>query len=210
AFPPFEYVENNKVVGVDADIAQMIADELGVKLKITNMDFDPIVNYIQSGKGDFAAAGMSITPERLENVDMSIEYTTSTQYIIVRKGTDIKNFDPNGKIVGVQQGTTGDFAYASDEKVMKVKEVKRFKSAIDAANDLKLNRLDCVIVDELPAKKIVEQNSADLECYDPKYDPESYAIAVKKGNTELLEVINKVLKKAVDEGKVKELVVKHS
>jgi ABC-type amino acid transport substrate-binding protein len=209
-FAPFEFVENNKVVGVDAELAQAIADEIGVKLEITDMNFDLIVDYVKTGKGDFAAAGLSINEERKKQVDFSIEYTTSTQYIIVKKGTDVKSFDPNGKVIGVQQGTTGDLYYASDKKVMQAKEVKRFKSAVDAAKDLALGRIDCVIVDELPAKKIVEQNKDTLDCFDPGYAPESYAFAVKKNNKELLEVINKVLKEQVEAGKVKDLVIKYS
>ncbi|WMJ22000.1 transporter substrate-binding domain-containing protein [Paludicola sp. MB14-C6] len=209
-FAPFEFVENNKVVGVDPELAQMIADEIGVKLEITNMDFDLLVDYVKTGKGDFAAAGMTITDERKKQVDFSIEYTTSTQYIIVKKGTDVKSFSPNGKVIGVQQGTTGDLFYASDKKVIQAKEVKRYKSSIDAAKDILLGRVDCVIVDELPAKKIVEQNKDTLECFNPGYEPESYAFAVKKENKELLDVINKVLQKQVESGKVKELVLKHS
>lgn len=209
-FAPFEYVENNKVVGVDVELAQMIADEIGVDLEVTNMNFDLLIDYVKSGKGDFAAAGMTINEERKKQVDFSIEYTTSTQYIIVPKGTDVASFDPNGKVIGVQQGTTGDLYYASDETVMKAKEVKRYKSVIDAAKDLELGRLDCVIIDELPAKKIVEQNKDKMECFDPGYEPESYAFAVKKNNKELLDVINKVLQEQVDSGKIKDLIIKHS
>lgn len=210
AFPPFEYVENDEVVGVDIDIANEIAKELGVKLTVQDMEFDLIVDYIKAGKGDMGAAGMTVTDERKQQVDFSVEYITSTQYVIVPAGTDTETFELDGKVIGVQEGTTGDVYYADEPKVIKAKEVKKYKSAIDAAADMLLGRVDCVIIDELPAKKITAQNEGKMICYDPGYEPESYAIAVQKGNTELLEVINTVLQRLMDEGKIQEYVINHS
>ena len=154
AFPPFEYVENDEVVGVDVDIANEIAKELGVKLTVQDMEFDLIIDYIKAGKGDIGAAGITADDERRKQVDFSVEYITSTQYVIVPAGTDTKTFKLDGKVIGVQEGTTGDVYYASDAEVIKAKEVKKYKSAIDAAADMLLGRVDCVIIDELPAKKI--------------------------------------------------------
>ena len=210
AFPPFEYVENDEVVGVDVDIANEIAKELGVKLTVQDMEFDLIIDYIKAGKGDIGAAGITADDERRKQVDFSVEYITSTQYVIVPAGTDTKTFKLDGKVIGVQEGTTGDVYYASDAEVIKAKEVKKYKSAIDAAADMLLGRVDCVIIDELPAKKITEKNAGKMICYDAGYEPESYAIAVKKDNEELLDAINTVLKRLMDEGKIQEYVVKHS
>ena len=212
AFAPFEYMDGSEIVGVDVDIANEIAKELGVELEITNMDFDSIVDYVQSGKGDFGAAGMTVDEERKEKVDFSVEYVTSTQYVIVPAGTDVETFDLNDKIIGVQQGTTGDMYYASVNDgtgEFIAKEVKRYKSAVDAANDMKLGRVDCVIIDELPAKKIVENNPDDMLCYDPGWAPEDYAIAVQKGS-DLLPVINTVLERLIEEGKIDEFVINHT
>ncbi len=209
AFPPFEYVDGTEVVGVDADIAAEIAKELGVELEITNMDFDSIIDFVKSGKGDFGAAGMTVNEERLEQVDFSVEYVTSTQYIIVPAGTDIETFDLNDKVVGVQQGTTGDIYYASVTDVFTAKEVKRYKSAVDAAADMELGRVDCVIIDELPAKKICENNAETMICYDAGWAPEDYAIAVKKGS-DLLPVINTVLERLMSEGKIAEYLINHT
>lgn len=208
AFPPFEYMDGDEIKGVDIDIAQAIADELGVKLTVTNMDFDPIVDYVKSGRGDLGIAGMTINDERKQAIDFSDEYITTTQYIIVPKDTDESTFDPNGKVIGVQQGTTGDFVYASD--VLDAKEVKRYKSGVDAVADLKAGRVDCVIIDELPAKKLAEQNADAVKAYDPGYDKESYAIAMKKGSTELQTLVNKVLKDFADSGKLEESIVAHT
>ncbi len=192
-FPPFEYMEGEEIKGVDIDIAQAIADELGVKLTVTNMDFDPIVDYINSGRGDLGIAGMTINEKRQKAVDFSDTYITTKQYIVVNKDVDENTFDPNGKIIGVQQGTTGDTVYASGE--IEAKEVKRYKSAVDAVADLKAGRIDCVVVDEMPAKKLAEQNADSVKCYDPGYDEESYAITMKKDSPELQKFVNSVLKK---------------
>jgi len=210
AFPPFEYYKNNEIVGVDVDIANEIAKEIGVKLVVKHMDFDFICDYIKAGKGDIGVAGMSITEDRKKQVNFSVEYITSTQYVIVPKGTDTASYKLDGKVIGVQAGTTGDLYYASDPEVIKAKEVKKYKSAIDAASDMILGRVDCVIIDEMPAKKIVSQHSDKLVCYDPGYEPESYAIAVSKDNPELLETVNKVLNNLIKDGKVSEYVIKHS
>ncbi len=209
-FPPFEYTKGTEVVGVDVDIANEIAKELGVKLVVQDMEFDLIVDYIKAGRGDIGAAGMTITDERKEQVDFSNEYITSTQYVIVPAGTDTKSYQLDGKVIGVQEGTTGDVYYASEPKVIKAKEVKKYKSAIDAANDMLLGRVDCVIIDELPAKKITEKSAGKMICYDPGYDPESYAITIQKGNEDFVEVVNKVLTRLKDEGKIDEYVVNHS
>ena len=114
-FPPFEYLENDKVVGVDADIAAEIAKDLGVELEIVDGKFDAVIPSVQSGKVSFGAAGMTVTEEREKEVDFSVKYITSTQYIIVPKDSDVKTIeDLAGKKIGVQLGTTGDFII-SDE-----------------------------------------------------------------------------------------------
>lgn len=209
AFAPFEYMDGSEVVGVDADIAAEIAKELGVELEITNMDFDSIIDFVKTGKGDFGAAGMTVNEERKQQVDFSIEYVTSTQYIIVPEGTDPATFDLNGKVVGVQQGTTGDLYYASVTDVFTAKDVKRYKSAVDAAADMMLGRVDCVIIDELPAKKIAENNAGKLICYDAGWAPENYAIAIQK-DSDLLPVINTVLERLMVEGKIEEFLLNHT
>jgi len=211
AFAPFEYMDGSDIVGVDVDIAKEIAKELGVELEIVDMNFDAIVDYVKNGKGDFAAAGMTINDERKEKVDFSIEYVTSTQYVIVMNNQDPDTFDLNDKVVGVQQGTTGDMYYASINDgtgEFIAKDVKRYKSAVDAAADMKNGRVDCVIIDELPAKKIVE-NNADMICFDPGWAPEDYAIAIQKGS-DLIDPINSVLERLMAEGKIDEYVINHT
>ena len=85
AFEPYEYVEDGKVVGIDASIAQAICDKLGYKLEIKDMEFDSILTAVTTGKVDFGMAGMTVTKERLEEVNFSDPYTTATQVIIVKE-----------------------------------------------------------------------------------------------------------------------------
>ena len=207
AFPPFEYVDNNEFVGVDVDIANEIAKDLGVELEVVNMDFDGIIDAVKSGKGSFAAAGITIKPDRQEKVDFSIEYVTSSQYLIIQKDSGITADQIPDLTIGVQAGTTGEF-FCVDDNGMAEDQVKKYKTALEAANDLKNGRIDGVIIDQLPAESIVAQND-DLELIPEPLTEEKYAIAVQKGNDTLLEAINTTLQRLMDEGKIDEYVLNH-
>ena len=207
AFPPFEYVDNNEFVGVDVDIANEIAKDLGVELEVVNMDFDGIIDAVKSGKGSFGAAGITIKPDRQEKVDFSIEYVTSSQYLIIQKDSGITADQIPDLTIGVQAGTTGEF-FCVDDNGMAEDQVKKYKTALEAANDLKNGRIDGVIIDQLPAESIVAQND-DLELIAEPLTEEKYAIAVQKGNDTLLEAINATLQRLMDEGKIDEYVLNH-
>lgn len=207
AFPPFEYVgADGKAAGVDIDISQAIADDLGVQLEVVDMNFDLLIDSVKAGKADFSAAGMTIKPERLEQIDFSDEYVKSAQYIIIKKDSGVTADKLDGLTIAVQESTTGDF-YATDE--IKAKEVLRFKSGIEAGAALSAGKCDAVIIDKLPAESIAANSNGVLEVLPDSLTEESYAIAVKKDSPDLLAEINKVLKKLVEEGKVDELVTKH-
>lgn len=225
AFPPFEYMEGETAMGVDVEIGMEIAKALGVELKVENVKFDSIVGGIQSGKAAFGAAGITITDERKESVDFSIEYYTSVQYIIMKEDADYKNIsDLSGKTIGVQLGTTGDILVSEavdgseDDNGEHVTgslegsgaECKQYANAIEASQDLINGRIDAVVVDKLPAESIVNNNTG-LKCVQAEdAEPEAYGICVAKGNDELLQVINDTLQKLIDEGKIDEYVVAHS
>jgi len=214
-FAPYEYKgDAGKVVGVDVDIANEIAKDLGVTLEIKDIAFNKIVEDLQVGRGDFGAAGMTITETRKTQVDFSVEYTTSTQFIIVPKGTDTAGFDLEGKTIGVQAGTTGDLFYATvgeDNAIgLKQSTVKRYPNAVDAVDNMLLGRVDCVIIDKLPAESIVASRPDKIVCFDKGYEPEKYAFAVAKDSPELLAEINKTLNRLLAEGKVEEYVLNHS
>ena len=206
-FAPYEYYENGEIVGVDIEIANEIANALGKKLEIKDIAFDSIVNELKSGKADFAAAGMSITPERLKEVDFSIEYTTSRQVAIVRTDSKISSiYDIYDKKVAVQLGSVADLFFSENYPNT---ELVRQKKYLTMAEDLKANKLDLIVMDELPAKKIVANNS-ELKILDGYVFEDSYGIAVQKGNTELVSQINEVLERLMNENKIEEYIINHS
>lgn len=211
-FEPFEYKANGKIVGIDVDISNKIADKLGKKLKIKDVDFDSLPAEIQSGKCDFVAAGMTITEDKKKNMDFSDPYFDATQSIIVMKDSSIKSrTDLNGKKVGVQQGTTGD-TYCTNQdgkNDIKVGTVKRYNKPTDAISDLTSGRIDAVVIDDFPANKFVSKNSGKIVKLSDALTVEHYAVAVKKGNTDLLNTINGVLKDMKSSGELEKIVNKY-
>lgn len=206
-FAPYEYYENGKVVGVDIEIAQHIADFLDKKLVVKDIAFDSIINEIKSGKADFAAAGMSITEERKKEVDFTIEYITSNQVVIVNKNSKIKSFeDLDGKTISVQLGSVGD-SYASQNYKNAI--IDRQKKFLVAAEAVKNNKSDCIIIDELPAIELVAKNP-ELKILKGILFQDTYGMAVKKGNEKLLNSINEVLQNLIDDGKIKEYILKYT
>lgn len=209
-FAPYEYTEDGAtVIGVDVDIANEIAKAMGKELEIQNMSFDSALLAVQQGKVDFAAAGISVTPDREKEMDFSIEYTTSRQVVVVNKESkrvDSVDALTADTVVGVQTGTVADF-YCQDD--LGTKDLKQYGKFMEAAMDLKNDRIDCIIMDALPAEEMVKVND-DLEVLDGEVFTDKYAIAVQKGNTEMVEQINEVLQKLVDEGKVEEFIINHT
>lgn len=206
-FAPYEYYENGEIVGVDIDIANEIANALGKKLVVKDIAFDSIVNELKSGKADIALAGMSITPERLEEVDFSIEYTTSRQIVIVRKDSNITSVnDIYDKKIAVQLGSVADLYFSDKYKDI---DLIRQKKYLSMAEDLKANKIDIIVMDYLPALQIVENNN-ELKMLDGYIFEDSYGIAVKKGNNELLSEINSVLTRLINENKIESYVIKHT
>lgn len=206
-FAPYEYYEDGEIVGVDIDIAKEIAKELGKELVIKDVSFDFLINEVKSGKADFAAAGISITPERAEEVDFTMEYTTSNQVVVVRKDSEIKTFDDiKNKKIAVQLGTVADLYVEENYKKATIVSHKKYLSAVE---DVKTKKADCIIMDELPAKEIVSENDS-LKILDGILFQDKYGMIVKKGNNELKEQINKVLERMINDGTIDELVLKHS
>ena len=204
-FPPYEYHDNNQIVGIDADIAKAIADKMGVELEIQDMAFDSLIPAVQSGKADFAAAGMTINEDRKKNVDFTETYAEAAQVIIVKEGSDIKTPDAlTGKKIGVQTGTTGDI-YAED---IESAVIQRYNKGMDAVMALSQDKIDAVIIDREPAKVFVKENTG-LVILDEAFTEEEYAIAIKKGNTELLEKMNGAIKDLKESGELKKIVDKY-
>lgn len=206
-FAPYEYYENGEIVGVDIDIANEIAKSLGKKLEVKDVAFDSIINELKSGKADIALAGMSITEERLKEVDFSNPYVESRQVVIVKEGSNITDLNQiSNKKIAVQLGSIADLDLT--EKYPNA-NISRQKKYLSMAEDLKRDKVDCIVMDYLPAKEIVNKNS-QLKILDGYLFSDTYGIAVKKGNTKLVEEINKVLSNLEKNGKIDQYVINHS
>ncbi len=205
AFPPYESVEGSEIVGIDPEIAKLIADDLGKELVIEDMAFDSIIAAVQTGKADIAMAGMTVTEDRKQNIDFSDPYTEAAQVIVVKTDSTVATPDDlTGKTIGVQIGTTGDI-YAED---IEGATIERYSKYFEAINALIQGKIDAVIVDREPAKVFVNEN-AELKLIDEEFTVEEYAIGVSKENTQLLNDINASLKKLKESGKVDEIINKY-
>lgn len=206
AFPPYEYYDGDEIVGIDVEIAQAIADELGMELEIEDMDFNSIVTAVQSGKVDMGVAGMTVTEERLENVSFSDSYATGVQVIIVREDSDITSpEDLAGKMIGVQESTTGHIYCADDYGE---DNVTAYTAGANAVEALKTGKVDCVVIDNEPAKAFVEANEG-IKILPSEYVTEDYAIAIAKDNDELLEKVNTALAKLKEDGTLQSIIDKY-
>ncbi len=205
AFPPYESVEGSQIVGIDPEIAKLIADDIGRELVIEDMAFDSIIAAVQTGKADIAMAGMTVTEDRKQNINFSDPYTEAAQVIVVKSDSDVESPDDlEGKTIGVQIGTTGDI-YAED---IEGATIERYSKYFEAINALVQGKIDAVIVDREPGKVFVSEN-AELKMIDEEFTVEEYAIGVAKENTELLDQINASLKKLKESGKIDEIINKY-
>ena len=177
-----------------------------IQLEIKDTDFDSIINEVKTGKADFAAAGLSITEERLEEVDFSVEYAVSKQVIIVKNESEAESIeDFNGKKVAVQLGTIADLVLSDENPEIELVQHKKYLLAVE---DLKADKVDAIVLDSLPAEEIVSKNP-ELKILEKELLTDKYGIAVQKGNTELLETINEVLQELMDNNKIEEYTVKY-
>lgn len=206
-FAPYEYYDSGEIVGVDIDIAKEIAKEMGKELVIKDVSFDSIINEVKTGKADFGAAGISYSEERAEEVDFSINYSVSKQIVIVKDNSSITNINDIGnKKIAVQLGSIADTYVTDNYKNANIIRQKKYLAAIE---DLKSDKVDAVVMDELPAKEIINSNSG-LKMLDGSLTNDSYGMIVKKGNSEMLSVINKVLDRLIKEGKIEQFVISHT
>ncbi|MCR4649626.1 MAG: basic amino acid ABC transporter substrate-binding protein [Lachnospiraceae bacterium] len=205
-FPPYEFhSETQEIVGIDVEICQAIADELGRKLVIEDMAFDSVITSVYTGKADIGAAGLTITEDRLKNINFSTPYTTAAQVIIVQEGSDIASPDDlTGKTIGVQLGTTGDI-YAED---IEGATLERYNKGFEAVQALLQGKIDAVIIDNEPANVFVSQNEG-LVIVDEAFTYEEYAIAIAKDNEQLLNEVNAAIAKLKESGKLDEIINKY-
>ena len=236
AFPPYEYKEGDGYKGIDVEIAEAIANKLGKKLVIEDVEFGAVLTGVAQGKYDFGMAGITVTEDRKKTMDFSDTYATGIQVIIVNDGStiatldDLFDFDENGDPiglknpdikVGVQENTTGDIYSSSavagwgfndlnDDDSIKTDRVVRFKTGADAISALKAGNVDCVIIDNEPAKSFVAANDGiHILEGENEYAVEDYAICVKKGNSELLNQINGALAELKADGTIAAIIEKY-
>lgn len=205
-FPPFEFVTSSGVIdqydGIDMAIAKQIAEENGMTAVIENMEFDSLLVALQNGQIDAAIAGMTVTDERKEKADFSTPYYTATQVMIVKEDSEIASAaDMADKKICVIQGYTGEIC---------VKDLgypyEAFKKGTDAIMELVNGKCDVVVLDSATAQKYVSDNEGLKIVEDAAaFESEEYAIAVKKGNTELLDKINKAIEAKLSDGTIAEL-----
>ncbi len=215
AFPPFEFTTSQGLVGefdgIDVAIAQKIAEAQGKTLEVADMEFDGLIASVKTGKVDMAVAGMTITEERKQNVDFSDPYYVATQVMIVgADNEEIKTAEDlkNGKKVGVVLGYTGDNIVTETLQIAE-ENIVRANRGIDVVQDVKNGKLDAVVMDSATGKALADKNGLKVVEDPAAFESEEYAIAVKKGNTELLEAINTVLAEMEANGEIAALAEKY-
>ena len=205
-FPPYEYYEGDAIVGIDAEIGAAIAEKLGLEFEISDMEFDSIITAVQAGKADVGMAGMTVTEERLQNINFSTSYASGVQVVIVPEDSEIASIeDLAGKKIGVQLATTGDI-YASDD--FGEENVEKYNKGNDAVMALVSGKIDAVIIDNEPAKAYVEANSG-LKILETEYVTEDYAACVSKDNEPLLNAINAALEELTADGTIQAILDKY-
>ena len=211
AFPPYEMTtDDGGFEGIDVEIAGEIAKKLGLELVIDDMDFDSALLAVQQGKSDIVMAGVSVTPKRQLVMDFSNSYAKGVQVVIVKEGSDVTMDNLAEKMIGCQRGTTG-YIYASDTPKnggYGEDHVTAYDNGAGAVQALLNGQVDCVIIDSAPAQEYVKANPG-LTILEGTWVEEEYAIGMNKGNTALVEAVNKALEELTNDGTVQKIIDKY-
>ena len=206
AFPPYEMTtDDGGFEGIDVEIAQAIAEKLGLELQVDDMDFTAALEAVQAGMSDMAMAGITVNEERLAVMDFSDTYATGVQVVIVKEGSDVTLDNLGEQLIGVQNGTTG-WQFCSDD--FGDDHVAAFDNGITAVQALVNDQVDCVVIDQGPAEVFVSENPG-LTILETEYAIEDYAIGVNKGNTALLDAINGALAELQEDGTIQSIIDKY-
>lgn len=213
SFPPYEYVEGDEVVGIDPEIAAAVCEKMGYELEIVDTEFDSLISGVASGKYDFVMAGMTVTDERKQMVSFSNTYATGVQVIIVKEDSPITSVDDlkaegANYTVGAQNATTGYIYAMSDIEDAGKGTVAAFPNGNEAVMALANGKIDCVIIDNEPAKAYVAANEG-LKILDSTYVVEDYAACFAKDNTELVEKFNAALEELTADGTIPAIIEKY-
>ncbi len=211
AFPPYEMVaDDGSFEGIDVEIAEAIAKELGLELVIDDMDFDSALLAVQQGKSDIVMAGVTVNEDRLLVMNFSDSYAKGEQVVIVKEGSDVTMDNLGEKMIGCQRGTTG-YIYASDTPEnggYGEDHVTAYDNGATAVQALLNGQVDCVIIDNAPAAEYVAANPG-LTMLDGTWVEENYAIGLNKDNAELLTAVNEALAKLTEDGTIAAIVAKY-
>lgn len=208
-FAPFEYYENGKLTGIDIDLANLIAQKLGMECEFVDMDFDNLVSSVQSGSADIAISAITVTEERQNKVSFSAPYLKESQLIVVRKSSEIKTFDDillQGARIGVAAGSLAE-AYLKED--FGNEATISFVNEYGVLVSLETGRIDAAVISGGTAEKYLKE-SGGLTVIDKEYAVEEYAIAVSKDNPELLVKINIALRELKSEGKIDAIIAKYT
>ena len=212
-FPPYEMLDDaGNPIGIDVEVAQAIANKLGLELVVDDMGFDAALLAVQNGQSDIAMAGITVSEDRLAKMDFTDSYATGVQVVIVKEGSDITMDNLGEKMIGTQMGTTG-YIYASDTVEnggYGEDHVIGYETGAVAVQALISGQVDAVIIDNLPAQSYVEANAAaGLTILEGTWVEEDYAIALQKGNTELMAAVNGALNELKADGTFQGIVDKY-
>ena len=206
-FSPWEYHEGDAIIGIDVEIAQAIAEKLGMELHIEDMAFDAIIPSVVSGKADIGLAALSYDEDRAASVNFSENYATSSLVILVAEGSEIASADDlEGKLIGAQTGTTGEMT-ATD--MVGDENVERYNSYFEAVQSLLTGKIDAVIIDGAPAKVFLTENEGQIKQVGDALSTESYAAVLAKEDTELLEKVNAAITELQESGEIDTIMNKY-
>ena len=216
-YPPFEFVimkdGKKEYVGIDFDLAQLIADEIGVELEFSEVAFNALIPTLQADKIDMIVSGMTYTDERAKQVDFSDFYfETYNQFIVPKddEGEYKEVSDFKGKKIGVLKASVQEILA---NKILPDNDIVPMNKNGDVIEALKAGRVDAVIMDSIVVDDFVSQNKDKIIAVDDVVIEDAEvgkSIAVKKDNKELLETINKVINEAKANGTLDEIIEKNS
>ena len=212
-FPPYEMLDDaGNPIGIDVEVAQAIANKLGLELVVDDMSFDAALLAVQNGQSDIAMAGITVSEDRLAKMDFTDSYATGVQVVIVKEGSDVTMDNLGEKMIGTQMGTTG-YIYASDTVEnggYGEDHVIGYETGAVAVQALISGQVDAVIIDNLPAQSYVEANAAaGLTILEGTWVEEDYAIGLQKGNADLMAAVNGALNELKADGTFQNIVDKY-
>jgi polar amino acid transport system substrate-binding protein len=205
-YPPFAfYNAKHQLAGFDVDVAKEVGKRLGVEVRLVDVDWQVIINGLNSGECDAILGSMAITVERQKMVDFSVPYYYSRSHVVVLKDSKIKNLsDIVSRTVGVMRDST----FENDAKKLKIKNIRLYKTNDETIAALRKGEVEAAITDEIVALYAGNNTSTDIEPVGEPLSNEKIAVSFRKGDESLLKKVNEVIKEMQKDGTLRQLVVK--